>query len=248
MVTKGQELWTKLLDDIKNVPGWPYPSPFWSPMELFREATRCYDNQGYVSAISTCTTLTDKLISIAHTSIILPEDRELTCSLCKGKMMGFTKLWVRSISNKDPGGELMGPPILGRLISMWQKSESILTRQSIVIAGKEPEGLKVQAINLGLLTAAEADDAEKTVRTPAHIRIHPQRYAKEYAAWLEMNAADIKLFMEGKTKEIDWFSPVPLKKEATATLESTREYLALMITNYVKKSAGKRSVNVLGLY
>lgn len=217
-------------------------------MELFREATRCYDNQGYVSAISTCRTLTDKLISIAYTSVILPEDRELTCSICNGKMIGFTKLWVHSISDKEHGGHLDGAPYSGE-INKYVAEIGVNTDPTKYNDSWEGvDGLKAQAITFGLLTADEADDVEKSVRTPAHIRIHPQRFAKEYAAWLEKNEANIKLFMAGKLETIDWFSPVPLEKEATAALESTEKYLALMITNYVKKSAGKRIVNVLGLY
>jgi hypothetical protein len=38
MVSKGQIAWSKMLEDIKDVKGWPYPKPFYETIVVRYES------------------------------------------------------------------------------------------------------------------------------------------------------------------------------------------------------------------
>jgi len=78
--TEGQEAWSKLLDNIKEVNGWPYPNPFYETMELFRQMTRCYDYELFDACVALGRVIIDRAIFDAVTNPSLPTSGNYVCA------------------------------------------------------------------------------------------------------------------------------------------------------------------------
>ena len=87
MESEGQLAWSKLLGDIKDAEGWPYPEPFYETMELYREATRCYDNNLFDSTVVLGRAILDGAIFDAIINPPFPNSGDYKCAHCEEEML-----------------------------------------------------------------------------------------------------------------------------------------------------------------
>jgi post-segregation antitoxin (ccd killing protein) len=243
-VSEGQIAWSELLEDIKDVKGWPYPEPFHETMELFRQITLCYDNNLLDASVVLGRAIIDGAIFDAIINPPLPISGIYTCSHCGKKISGgLNGLQAHeNTEHKDAKqwweerGKFLDDTLKKRLEGYSKHKEYENYTDSWNDYDKEKMiGLENVATLSGLLEYEELKDISENIRFKAAVRLHRVARAKAYEKWRRENAEEMRLLSEKKigVEEIEWFSWERADKvEAKRVLDKTGYYLGIIIKRY----------------
>jgi len=246
--TEGQAALSKLLDDIKEVNGLPYPYPFYETMEFFRQMTKCYDYELFDACVVLGRVIIDGAIFDAVTRPPLPASGNYVCMYCgktvSGGLNGLAEHERIEHKNSKQWREEKNK-FLSETLNKKLKDFSEHKNEKYKgyadywdDMGKDSNkkiGLKNQAEFSGLLKPEELKDIDKSIRKKANVRLHKGAKIGTYEKWLKDNAEKLRLIKEKKIKSgtLEWFNLGPAdKSEAREVLSKTEFYLELIIKRY----------------
>lgn len=245
MISEGQKAWSMLLEDIKNVEGWPYPPPFHQIIGLFRQMILCYDNNLLDASVILGRAIIDGAIFDAVINPPFPTNVKYLCMYCKKEISGglnrleahesmehhSTKQW------REERIKFLTDTLNKKLKEFSKNKEYKNYTDSWGDYDKTKEiGLKNVAVLSGLLDCNELEKINESIRLKAAVRLHRVAREKAYEKWKKENAEKMKLLSENKIEAnaIDWFNwEFPDKNEAKNVLVKTEHYLGLIIKRYV---------------
>ncbi len=244
MVSEGQMAWSMLLDDIKDVKGWPYPQPFYETMELFRQITLCYDCNLLDASVVLGRAIIDGAIFDAVINPPFPTSGNYLCVKCGKEVSGgLDGLQAHeSVEHNDSRqwweerGKFLNETLNKKLKEFSKHKDYENYTDSWDDYDKDRKiGLENQATLSNLLECEELQDINENIRLKAAVRLHRVARNKAYEKWRNENAEKMRLLAEKKIKVdvIDWFSWSHADKtEAKKVLSKTGYYLGLIIKRY----------------
>ncbi|MDA8054146.1 MAG: hypothetical protein M0Z77_00670 [Thermoplasmatales archaeon] len=248
MVSEGQLAWSKFLDDIKDVKGWPYPEPFQHVMELFRQATLCYDNNSFDACVVLGRAIIDGAIFDAMINPPIPETGSYICVHCGGTVEGGLNglqihEYIKHTTTKQWWEERdkFLNETLGRKLKEFSKHKEYTDYTDTwddfdkKNDNRKKIGLLNQATLSGLLECDELDDINENIRKKTAVRLHRIAMYDAYAKWQRDNAEKMRLLADKKIEvdQIEWFSWGQADgPEAKKVLGKTGTYLTRIIKKY----------------
>jgi hypothetical protein len=244
MVSGGQEAWSKLLEDIKSVNGWPYPGPFHETMELYRQTTICYDNNLLDATVVLGRAIIDGALFDAVTNPPFSTEGSYVCIHCGKEVVGGLN-GLQAHEQKDHN----------EAKQWWDERrnflETTLTKKLEAFSKHKKysdytdswddydKGGKIGLANLatlsGLLECEELEEISREIRKKAAVRLHRIARSKAYEDWRGTNAEKMKLLIDKRisVKEIEWFSWSSADKlEAKKVLNMVGKYLGTIVRRY----------------
>ena len=246
-MTTAQDIWSKFLEDIKEVKGWPYPQPFHQYIEFFREATQSFGCDIYDGTVALSRATIDGAIFECITFPPLSNQGEFPCDVCGEKIKGgLNGLNVHKITRVESTKYFWDQrqDQVNRLLSERLKdfSTHISPERYTDFTDKWDDwrgevGLKNMALYGGLLTKDQLKDIHRGIRERAAIRLHKNAEIREMHKWREENKEKLEKFYgnEIDASSIDWFSVERATyTEALKVLEKVGGYLTIVVNKYGK--------------
>ena len=245
MISEGQKAWSMLLEDIKNIKGWPYPPPFHETIELFRQMILCYDNNLLNASVILGRAIIDGAIFDAVINPPFPTNVTYLCVHCGKEISGgLNGLEVHESTEHNSTKQWWEErrrfltDTLNKRLKEFSKNKEYkdYTDSWDDLEKAKKIGLKNVAISSSLLDCNELEKINENIRSKAAVRLHRMARNKAYEKWRKENAEKMKLLSENKidANAIGWFNwEFPDKTEAKNVLVKTEYYLGLIIKRYV---------------